>query len=67
MQEVGNSVSQQVTRAYSSEVQVNRRNVRRIFELIMLFGRQRIAYQGYDESGNSLNSGNLLEFLDYKA
>ena len=67
MQEVGSSVSQQVTRAYSSEVQVNRRNVRRIFELIMLFERQRIAYQGYDESGNSLNRGNLLEFLHYKA
>ena len=67
MQVTGDSVSQQLSRAYNSEVQLNRRNVRRIFELILLFGRQRIAYRGHDESGSSLNRGNLLEFLHYKA
>ena len=67
MQETGDSISQQLSRAYSSEVQLNRRNVKRILELILLFGRQGIAYRGHDESGASLNRGNLLEFLHYKA
>jgi hypothetical protein len=33
--------------------------------LILLLGRQGIAYRGHDESGTSLNRGNL-EFLHYK-
>ena len=67
MQVMGDSVSQQLSRAYNSEVQLNRRNIKRILELILLFGRQGIAYRGHDESGTSLNRGNLLEFLQYKA
>lgn len=67
MQERGDSISQQLSRAYNSEVRVNRRNVKRIFEIILLFGRQGIAYRGHDESDSSLNRGNLLEFLHYKA
>ena len=59
MRETGDSISQQLSRAYNSEVQLNRRNVRRIFELILLFGRQGIAYRGHDESGSSLNRGNV--------
>ena len=38
MQQMGDSVSQQLSRAYNSEVQLNRRNIKRIFELILLFG-----------------------------
>ena len=39
MQEMVDSISQHLSRAYSSGVQLNRRNVRRLFELILLFGR----------------------------
>ena len=53
MQEAGDSVSQQLSHAYNSEVQLNRRNVKRILEMTLLFGRQGIAYR--------------LEFLHYKA
>ena len=67
MQEAGDSVSQQLSHAYNSEVQLNRRNVKRILEMILLFGRQGIAYRGHNESVSSLNRGNLLEFLHYKA
>ena len=67
IQEMGDSISQQLSCVYNSEVQLNRRNVKRIFELILLFGRQEIAYQGHNESGTSLNCGNLLEFLHYRA
>ena len=67
VQERGDSISQQLSRAYNSEVQVNRRNVERIFEIVLLFGQQGIAYRGHDESDSSLNRGNLLEFLHYKA
>lgn len=67
IQEMGDSISQQLSRAYNSEVQLNRRNLKRILELILLFGRQGIAYRGHDESATSLNRGNFLEFLHYKA
>ena len=36
MQETGDSVSQQLSCAYSSEVQLNRLNVRHVFELIWM-------------------------------
>lgn len=62
MQETGDSISQQLSRAYNSEVQLNRRNVKYIFELILLFGRQGIVYRGHDECSSSLNCGNLLVF-----
>ena len=53
--------------AYNSEVQINRRNVRCIFELILLLGRQGIAYRPDDESDSLLNCGNLLKIFHYKA
>ena len=41
--------------------------MKRIFQSILLFGWQGIAYRGHDESSSSLNRGNLIEFLHYKA
>lgn len=60
LQETGDSILQQL-HAYNIEVQLNGLNVKRIiFELILLFGWQGIAYQGHDESVSSLNHGSFF-------
>ncbi|XP_062521025.1 zinc finger MYM-type protein 1-like [Corticium candelabrum] len=59
------SVMQQLSTAYQTQVELNRRNLRKIFEVIFLMGRQNIPLRGHDESKDSHNRGNLLEFLEY--
>ena len=46
---------------------MNRRNVCRLFETVLFFGRQNIAFRGHDESVSSLNRGNYLEFLHFRS
>jgi hypothetical protein len=61
----GTSVRQEMSTTYRKDVEVNRRNIRRILELILVMGRQNIALTGHDESGTSVNKGNFLELLQY--
>ena len=67
MHKRGDSVAQQLSSAHKREVELNRRNVYRLFETILFFGRQNIAFRGHDESVSSLNRGNYLEFLQFRS
>ena len=64
MQATGSSVAQDLSSMYRKQVSVNRSNVKRIFEALIFLGRQNIALRGHDETEDSGNRGNLLEFLE---
>ena len=67
MHKRGDSVAQQISSAHRKEVELNRRNVYRLFETILFLGRQNIAFRGHDESTSSFNKGNYLEFLEFRS
>lgn len=67
MQTVGDSVAQQLSRKYHKEVEENRKNVRKLFEVVQLFCKQNIPFRGHDESQHSTNRGNYLEILHWIA
>ena len=61
------SVAQQLSRQYRKEVQENRRNVRKLLEVVQLFCKQNIPFRGHNESEQSSNQGNYLEILHWIA
>ena len=67
MQTAGDSVAQQLSRQYRKEVQENRRNVRKLLEIVQLFCKQNIPFRGHNESEQSSNRGNYLEILHWIA
>ena len=67
MQTAGDSVAKQLSRQYRKEVQENRRNVRKILEIVQLFCKQNIPFRGHNESEQSSNRGNYLEILHWIA
>ena len=64
MHERSTSVASEVSAEHASQVDVNRKNVGRIVETVMLLGRQNIPSRGHDES---TNRGNFIELLSWKA
>ena len=61
------SVAQQLSRQYRKEVEENRKNVRKLLEVVQLFCKQNIPFRGHDESQHSNNRGNYLEILHWIA
>lgn len=64
MHERSTSVASEVSAQHASQVDVNRKNVGRLVETVMLLGRQNIPFRGHDES---TNRGNFIELLSWKA
>ena len=67
MQTVGDSVAQQLSWKYRKEVEENRKNVRKLLEVVQDFCKQNIPFCGHDESQHSTNQGNYLENLHWIA
>ena len=67
MHKRSDSVAKQISSAHRREVELNRRNVYRLFETILFLGRQNITFRGHDESVSSLNKGNYLELLEFRS
>ena len=67
MRKRGDSVAQQISSAHKREIELNRRNVYRLFETVLFLGRQNIAFRGHDESTSSFDRGNYLEFLEVRS
>ena len=45
---------------HEKQVNLNRKNLKRIIETILFFGKQGLAFRGHDESKESLIKGNFL-------
>jgi len=60
------SVASEVSAQHASQVDLNRTNLGRIIETVMLLGRQNIPFRGHDESTESTNRGNFIELLSWK-
>ena len=67
MQTAGDSVAQQLSQHYRKEVEENRRNVRKLLEVVQLFCKLNIPFRGHDESQHSNDQGNYLEILHWIA
>ena len=67
MKASGDSIAQQLSRQYCKDVEENRRNVKKLLEVVRLFCKQNIPFRGHDESENSTNRGNYLEILHWIA
>ena len=67
MHERKTSVASEVSAQHASQVDVNRTNLGRIIETVMLLGRQNIPFRGHDKSTESTNRGNFMELLSWKA
>jgi len=60
-------VASEASTQHARRVEVNRRNLGRIVKTVMLLGRQNIPFRGRDESTESMNRGNFIELLSWKA
>ena len=49
MQSSGDSLGQQLCRQYHKEVEENRRNVKKLFEVVRQFWKQNTPFHGHDE------------------
>ena len=50
---------------HSVALSENRENLKKLIEIIILFSKQGLSFRGHDESPDTLNKGNFLEFVNW--
>lgn len=63
----GPSCASLVTKQHEDEIFLNRQCLGQIIKVIMLLGKQGLAFRGHRESSLSENRGNFLEFINHLA
>lgn len=58
------SVMSMISSAHREEVERNIEYLSKVFDIIMLLGRQGLSLRGHDERKESNNRGNFLEFCE---
>ncbi|CAF0931643.1 unnamed protein product [Brachionus calyciflorus] len=61
------SCASQINKQHSEEIKFNRECLGKIIKMILLLGKQGIAFRGHRETENSENKGNFLEFIEHIA